>query len=175
VVITNFPTQFCESLFLFILFFLLEYKIQRGRTVIYFTSYAVFRFLIEFLRGDDRFVAGSRFKYIEPKIEFTYESLANAIYTAIDKQVEADGTGAATEEYNPFYQKEQERTFEEIRDEAKELWNKLVTETNSEENAQKISFIIEKTFGRKMKLSDITESQKDLFELVVTEMKSLIK
>ncbi len=128
-----------------------------------------------FLRGDDRFVAGSRFKYIEPKIEFTYESLANAIYTAIDKQVEADGTGAATEEYNPFYQKEQERTFEEIRDEAKELWNKLVTETNSEENAQKISFIIEKTFGRKMKLSDITESQKDLFELVVTEMKSLIK
>jgi hypothetical protein len=128
-----------------------------------------------FLRGDDRFIAGSRFKYIEPRIEFNYESLAEAIYTAIDKQVEADGTGAATEEYNPFYKKEEERSFEEIRDEAKELWDKLVTQTNSEENAQKISFIIEKTFGRKMKLSDITESQKDLFELVVSEIKRLVK
>ncbi len=54
IVIETFPTQFCESLFLFILFYLLEYKIQRARTVTYFTSYAVFRFLIEFLRGDDR-------------------------------------------------------------------------------------------------------------------------
>ncbi|MBR2328006.1 MAG: prolipoprotein diacylglyceryl transferase [Clostridia bacterium] len=53
-VISNFPTQFCESLFLFILFYLLEYKIKKARTITYFTSYAVFRFLIEFLRGDDR-------------------------------------------------------------------------------------------------------------------------
>ena len=52
--IEKFPTQFCESLFLFILFFLLEFRFKKGRAVIYFTSYAVFRFLIEFLRGDDR-------------------------------------------------------------------------------------------------------------------------
>ncbi len=54
IVIEKFPTQFFETLFLFILFFLLEYKIEKGRTVTYFSAYAVFRFLIEFLRGDDR-------------------------------------------------------------------------------------------------------------------------
>lgn len=128
-----------------------------------------------FLRGDDRFVAGSRFKYIEPKVEFSYESLANAIYDAVDKQVAADGTGAATEVYNPFYQNMKEKTFEEVRAEAKELWDKLVTQTGSEENANKISFIIERIFGKKMKLSEITESQKDLYELVVAEMQTLVK
>ena len=127
-----------------------------------------------FLRGDDRFVAGSRFKYIEPKVEFSYESLANAIYDAVDKQVAADGTGSATEVYNPFYQNMKEKTFEEIRAEAKELWDKLVTDTGSEENANKISFIIERVFGRKMKLSEITEAQKDLYELVVAEMQTLV-
>lgn len=128
-----------------------------------------------FLRGDDRFVAGSRFKYIEPKVEFSYESLANAIYDAVDKQVAADGTGAATEAYNPFYQNMKEKTFEEVRAEAKELWDELVTKTGSEENANKISFIIEKIFGKKMKLSEITEAQKDLYELVVAEMQTLVK
>lgn len=128
-----------------------------------------------FLRGDDRFVAGSRFKYIEPKVEFSYESLANAIYDAVDKQVAADGTGAATEVYNPFYQNMKEKTFEEVRAEAKELWDELVTKTGSEENANKISFIIEKIFGKKMKLSEITEAQKDLYELVVAEMQTLVK
>lgn len=127
-----------------------------------------------FLRGDDRFVAGSRFKYIEPKVEFSYEAIANAIYDAVDKQVAADGTGAASEDYNPFYQNMKEKTFEEIRAEAKELWDKLVTQTGSEENANKISFIIERIFGKKMKLSEITEAQKDLYELVVAEMQTLV-
>ena len=126
-----------------------------------------------FLRGDDRFVAGSRFKYIEPKVEFSYDAIANAIYDAVDKQVAADGTGVASEVYNPFYQNMKEKTFEEIRTEAKELWDKLVTETGSEENANKISFIIERIFGKKMKLSEITEAQKDLYELVVAEMQTL--
>lgn len=128
-----------------------------------------------FLRGDDRFVAGSRFKYIEPKVEFSYESIANAIYEAIDKQVAADGTGSATEEYNPFYQNMKEKSFEEIRDEAKKLWDELVVKDSNEENAHKISFIIEQIFGKKMKLSDIDESQKDLYELVVSEMQNLLK
>ena len=68
-----------------------------------------------------------------------------------------------------------ERTFEEVRAEAKDLWDELVTKTGSEENANKISFIIEKIFGKKMKLSEITEAQKDLYELVVAEMQTLVK
>lgn len=128
-----------------------------------------------FLRGDDRFVAGSRFKYIEPRIEFSYEALSSAIYNAVDQQVQVDGTGTASEEYNSFYNTSEGRTFEQIKDEAIQLWDNLVVKPQSEEMAQKISFIIEKIFGKKMKLSEITESQKDLFELVVSEMRELQK
>lgn len=47
----------------------------------------------------DRFLAKSRYKYIEPKIELDYDALVNAIYAAIDKEVETSG-GEATNEAN---------------------------------------------------------------------------
>ena len=124
-----------------------------------------------FFRGDDRFLAGSRFKYIAPRVEFSYENLANAIYEAIDKQTEEDGT-SSTEEYNTFYQpQKEERSFEDIMDEAKELWVKLTN--GNEENAIKILNIVEKIFGKRMKISEATEPQKDLLELVVNEMRDM--
>ena len=126
-----------------------------------------------FLRGDDRFVAGSRFKFIEPRVEFSYEALRDAICDAVDKQVELDGTGKATEDYNNFYQPAQERTYEEIKAEAEKLWTELVIEPNNAAMADKILLIVEKIFKKKIKLSEITEAQKDLFELVVAEMKLL--
>lgn len=124
-----------------------------------------------FFRGDDRFLAGSRFKYIEPRVEFSYENLANAIYDAIDKQAEEDGT-TSTEEYNSFYKPENEgRSFEEVMNEARELWGKLTD--GNEGNAIKILNIVEKIFGKRMKISEATEPQKDLLELVVNEMRDM--
>ena len=49
-----YPTQLYESLFLFIMFFLLVFVIKKQRFQIYLISYGVFRFLLEYLRGDDR-------------------------------------------------------------------------------------------------------------------------
>ena len=123
-----------------------------------------------FFRGDDRFLAGARFKYIVPRVEFTYENLANAIYDAVDKQAQQDGT-IATNELNSFYKEKAGRSYSEAMAEAKELWVKL-TEGN-EENALKILEIVEKVLGRRMKISEITESQLDLLEFVITEMKEL--
>lgn len=52
------PTQLYEAAFLFLLFGLLTYlllvKNYRGTMPVYLIAYAVFRFLIEYLRGDDR-------------------------------------------------------------------------------------------------------------------------
>lgn len=123
-----------------------------------------------FLRGDDRFLAGSRFKYIEPRIEFNYENLVDAIMTAIDKQVEMDG-GTANSEGNIFFKQEESRGFGDAIVEAKNLWQKLTPE--NEENTLKILAIIEKVFGRKMKLSEVSESQLDLLELVISEMRDM--
>ncbi len=50
----RFPTQAIESIFLFCLGFALWHASQRRRIGIYLLAYPSFRFLIEFLRGDDR-------------------------------------------------------------------------------------------------------------------------
>jgi phosphatidylglycerol:prolipoprotein diacylglycerol transferase len=49
----RFPTQLVESAFLFILFVILITRAE-NRWAVYLTHYPAFRFLIEFLRGDDR-------------------------------------------------------------------------------------------------------------------------
>lgn len=56
------PTQLIEAIFLFVLFgvllfLLLKYNFKYG-FVIYAFAYSIFRFIIEFYRGDDRGVAG---------------------------------------------------------------------------------------------------------------------
>ena len=51
-----FPTQLFEALFLFTLFILLTRveKFKRFQIEVYLITYGVFRFLLEFIRGDDR-------------------------------------------------------------------------------------------------------------------------
>lgn len=51
-----YPTQLYESIFLFIFFFLLnKVKSFKGKEfIVYLIGYGVWRFLIEFIRGDDR-------------------------------------------------------------------------------------------------------------------------
>mgnify|MGYP005750235839 CR=1 FL=1 len=121
-----------------------------------------------FLRGDDRFLAGSRFKYMAPKVECSYQSLADAFQEAVSKQAEESGI-KATNDMNKFYEKEEKVSFDSLMKEARELWVKL-TEGN-EEKATKIMDYIEKIFGKRMKLSETQPSQQDLLELVVEEMR----
>lgn len=48
------PTNLYEATFLIILFFVLFFAVKKNQTKIYFVSYGVFRFFLEFLRGDSR-------------------------------------------------------------------------------------------------------------------------
>ena len=115
-------------------------------------------------------MAGSRFKHLAPRIKFGYNELVEAISDAIDKSEKLDG--ATVVDFQTPVQLEESRTYEEIRTEASELWAQLVGK--DPENAPRILKKVEMIFGRTMKLSEITEDQKDLFELVVEEMKSLL-
>lgn len=49
-----YPTQLMESAFLFICFFLFTFLMKKNLTERYFITYGVFRFCLEFFRGDDR-------------------------------------------------------------------------------------------------------------------------
>lgn len=57
------PTQLIESLFLFVLFFILLLKIKDNRFFYYTLIYGIYRFIFEFLRGDNR---GSTLLFVSP-------------------------------------------------------------------------------------------------------------
>ena len=115
-------------------------------------------------------MAGSRFPYLAPKIKLGYDELVAAINEAIDKQRDLDGAQVVDK---LEIKKEEELSFDEIRDEAAKIWAKLVTEDPA--NAERILKKVEMIFGKKLKLSEITEDQKEPFFLVLLEMRDMVK
>ena len=114
-------------------------------------------------------MAGSRFPYLAPKIKLGYDELVKAINEAIDKQRDLDG---ATVVDKLDKKQEEELNFDEIRDEAQKIWAKLVNADPA--NAEKVLKKVEMIFGRKIKLSEITEDQKEPFFLVLLEMREMV-
>ena len=115
-------------------------------------------------------MAGSRFKYLAPKIKFGYQELVDAISDAIDKSEKLDG--ATVVETSELIM-EEALDYKKIRERASSLWGELVD--RDEDNAAVILKKVEMIFGRQIKLSEITEDQVDLFNLVVLEMEDMLK
>lgn len=115
-------------------------------------------------------MAGSRFKYLAPKIKFGYQELVDAISDAIEKSEKLDGAQVVDKQERII---EEKLSFKEIREEANILWQKLIE--IDPENGRTILKKVEMIFGRTMKLSEITEDQVDLFNLVVLEMRDMLK
>lgn len=115
-------------------------------------------------------MAGSRFPYLAPKIKLGYDELVAAINEAIDKQRDLDGAKVVDKLEKKV---EEELNFEEIREEAQQIWAKLVNADPA--NAERVLKKVEMIFGRKLKLSEITEDQKEPFFLVLLEMRDMVK
>ena len=115
-------------------------------------------------------MAGSRFKYLAPKIKFGYNELVSAISDAIDKSEKLDGAIVVDTIEQVI---EEKLDYKAIREEASMLWKTLVEK--DPENAPIILKKVEMIFGRPMKLSEITEDQVDLFNLVVLDMKDMLE
>ena len=115
-------------------------------------------------------MAGSRFKYLAPKIKFGYQELVDAISDAIDQSEKLDG--AMVVETSELIM-EEALDYKKIRERASALWADLVE--RDEDNAAIILKKVEMIFGRQIKLSEITEDQVDLFNLVVLEMEDMLK
>lgn len=115
-------------------------------------------------------MAGSRFKYLAPKIKFGYNELVAAISEAIDKSEKLDG---ATVVETTEQVVEEALDYKAIREQASVLWKELVG--RDPENAPIILKKVEMIFGRPMKLSEITEDQVDLFNLAVLDMRDMLE
>ena len=116
-------------------------------------------------------VAGSRYKYLQPKIKFGYQELVDAIGQAIDASAEKDGA-VVVEKHE-----EEQLDYNALRAEAQDLWMKMVGsgDNANEEMAKRIMKRVEMIFGHPMKISEISEDQVDLLQLVVLDMRDLAK
>lgn len=125
-----------------------------------------------YTRQTPRVVAGSRYKYLAPKIKFGYQELVDAIGQAIDASATKDGA-TVVEEHTAIV--EDKLDYNALRAEAQELWMKMVGsgDTANEEMAKRIMKRVEMIFGHPMKISEITEDQVDLLNLVVIDMRDL--
>ena len=115
-------------------------------------------------------MAGSRFKYLAPKIKFGYQELVDAISEAIEKSEKLDGAVVVDKQQTII---EDKLSYSEIRSEANELWKKLID--LDVENSKVILKKVEIVFGKPMKLSEITEDQVDLFNLVLLDMRDMLQ
>ena len=122
-----------------------------------------------YTRKTPTIMAGSRFKYLAPKIKFGYNELVEAIGEAIDKAEKLDGAVVVDTTQQVI---EEKLDYNAIRAEAADLWKRLVEKDT--ENAGRILKKVEMVFGRPMKLSEITEDQVDLFNLVLLDMKEML-
>lgn len=125
-------------------------------------------------RATPNIKAGNRLPYLDQVIPFSYEALVDAIGCAIEKQQELDGATVVDQENK---QVNEIPSFKEIKAESEKLWNELVGNGETEEQKENAITILKKAeiiFGHKVKLSEITEDQKDLFYLVLLDMKDLL-
>lgn len=126
-----------------------------------------------YTRKTPTIMAGSRFKYLAPKIKFGYNELVNAIADAIEMSEKLDGAKVVD---TIEAKVEETLSYNALREEALNLWIQMVGEGDStnEEMAIRILKRVEIIFGRPMKISEITEDQVDLLNLVVLDMRELV-
>lgn len=125
------------------------------------------------LRATPKMFAGCRFQYMPDRLPLDYDKFVEALASAIEQQGEASGgmivdERAAPEEAAP------KRPFNEVMDEAKDLWTKLLAKDDSDEMFEKMQQIIEDEFGSRIKLSQATPAQQEMLELVNLRFSDLL-
>lgn len=123
-----------------------------------------------YTRSTPDIVAGSRFKYMKNKIPFGYNELVNALADAIEQEGKSTGR-ISNEKHHQYIEENSDILFDEVMNQAKNLWKKVVEKNLADAAGE----IIEKHFGKKMKLSEATEKQKEIVELVNSDLEELVK
>ena len=127
-----------------------------------------------FMRGTNRFDAGSRFKHTPNKIEFSYDNLVNAIADAIDKQAAEDGGELVTEERENLYlDSSNDYDYDALIEEFNGIIKGLL-EKNKDYYIPRITEIVDRHLGKGNKVTDTTRDQVMLVEIIVSELRELI-
>ena len=124
------------------------------------------------LRSEDGTVAcGGRFKYIPSEIDSNYDALVKALNEAIDKEAALTNGQFVTAEKQAFAVSK-DYDFEALMTEFQSIVAKLMGENAN--NATKITSISERYLGKGKKVSECTERQVEIVDLIVNELKALL-
>lgn len=132
-----------------------------------------------YLRETPTIFAGSRYRALVPKIPLSYEGLVKAVADAMEEEAKITGTSfVSEEELEAQAAPVKEKTFQEVMEEAKEVWSKYL-DAAKDANDKEVRFntmqmIISKIFGsNSFKISQAIPQQKNLVELFIAEMEDL--
>lgn len=133
-----------------------------------------------FMRGTPRYVAGSRFKYTPDVIDFTYNNLVQAIGEAIDKQMEEEGQEHFTDERNNLYKENVELNFDALMEEFYKIIGAIEKKSENEDDFKlnwtpRINQIIENYLGKGRQVMKMSRDQVEALDLIVTDLKELMK
>ena len=143
--------------------------------------------VVMFMRGTSRYEAGSRFKYTPDYIDLSYDNLVKAIGDALDKQMTEDGADLFTKEReNVHLDTTSNLDFDELMKEFSTIIANIPgssdVKVETEEGIKfrdywqpRITQTIEKYLGRGKKVKDCTRDQVEALDLIVTELKDIVK
>lgn len=121
---------------------------------------------------------GSHFKYIEPRFDFNYESLVNAINDAIEKEARLTNYNFITTEKNQNKEVE-ELNFDELLDDVNMIIKQLISKNTEEDFQKKISpkiiEIAEKYLGKGKKINQCKRNQTEQLLLIKDDLLLLLE
>lgn len=118
------------------------------------------------MRGNERVIAGSRWKHTPNSIVFNYDNLVNAIHDAVEKSSDEDGVQALDEQIN-HYEKEEKRDFEEAREELISIAQTFV----DSDRLVEFNTAMYDSFDDDLKISDLTAKNQEAVEVLIEELK----
>ena len=116
---------------------------------------------------------GSRFRYMQPEISFSYNSLVDALNQSIDKEAERAGKEFITNERNTSTSYE-ELDFDALYKECSTMLKSIPPE-KKEYYRPRIEEIIGRNLGKGKKISQITRNQVEQLSLIVYDLRELFE
>lgn len=121
---------------------------------------------------DNSIDCGSRFKYIDPVIDMSYQALEDAVNRAIDKEAAINnGKYVTDEKIQATVAKDLD--YDALIKEFNSLASQLMKK-DSESYGPKITYIVNKFLGTNKKVADSTPAQVELIDLIIQEIKSTL-
>ena len=116
---------------------------------------------------------GSRFRYMQPEISFSYNSLVDALNQSIDREAEHAGQEFITEKRNTSTSYE-ELDFDALYKECSEMLKSILPE-KKEYYRPRIEEIVGRNLGKGKKISQITRNQVEQLSLIVYDLRELFE